>query len=179
MKVNGSRLLRAAPIANMETEKIKFEGTSYGLAEAGYDIRLKQDVRWVKEIKRAPWIIRLLRLHYLVRHSLYVDGEFQGFTRFTLASGVEYFQMPKDLVAQIADKSTHARRALSVFNTVAEPNWRGNLTLELVYHGEDELHLKAGIGIAQSLFSQLFEDGDYGEDGKYQDQPDRPVEARD
>jgi len=54
---------------------------------------------------------------------------------FTLASTVERFEMPEDLVGMVHDKSTWARRGLSLFNTVIEPGWHGWLTLELVNNG--------------------------------------------
>lgn len=84
--------------------------------------------------------------------------------------------MPCDLMGIVHDKSTWARRGLSVFNTVIEPGWHGFLTLELVYHGEGELIIPAGAGIAQVVFHMLEEPRAYT--GKYQNQPDKPVPAR-
>lgn len=49
MIINGQSLLRAKPFETMEDKKIRFEGTSYGLSEAGYDIRIKQDVTFYKD----------------------------------------------------------------------------------------------------------------------------------
>ena len=146
MILNGKLLLDAAPIYDMVPEKRREHGVSYGLSEAGYDIRIKQDVTL------SP-------------------GK-----RFALASTVERFQMPDHLVGVVHDKSTWARKALSVFNTVLEPGWNGWLTLELVYHGDGELEIPAGAGIAQVLFHELHSIASY--DGKYQGQEDRPVEAR-
>lgn len=53
---------------------------------------------------------------------------------FALASTVEEFDLPTDVLATIHDKSTLARMGLAVQTTVAEPGWRGNLTLELTNH---------------------------------------------
>ena len=72
---------------------------------------------------------------------------------------------------------TWARRGLSVFNTVAEPGWEGYLTLELVYHRWWPLFIPRGSGIAQAIFHQLANPADYGQ-GKYQNQENRPVAAR-
>jgi dCTP deaminase len=83
--------------------------------------------------------------------------------------------MPVTLMGIVHDKSTWARKGLSVFNTVIEPGWDGFLTLELVYHGEGTLHLPAGCGIAQVVFHEVKEPAQYS--GKYQNQEDRPVEA--
>jgi len=94
---------------------------------------------------------------------------------FCLASAIEEFQMPPNMVGVVHDKSTWARQGLSVFNTVIEPGWNGFLTLELVYHGRDGLHIPAGAGIAQVIFHRTVEYAAY--DGKYQNQADQPVEA--
>ena len=47
MIINGQKLLRAAPLSPMLATKERAHGTSYGLAEAGADIRVKQTVRFV------------------------------------------------------------------------------------------------------------------------------------
>ena len=161
MIINGNTLLFRAPIKNMINEKRREHGVSYGLSEAGYDIRIKQDVVFYKP-----------KGDYL--SGVIVDGKFsQG--NFTIASAIEEFQLPLDLVGIVHDKSTWARRGLSVFNTVIESGWCGFLTLELVYHGRDPLHIPAGAGIAQVVFHQTSDLAKY--DGKYQNQPDQPVEA--
>ena len=142
---NKEMLVASEPLSPIEREKVVHGGVSHGLSEAGYDIRIKQSVT----------------LH--------------PFRRFALASAIEHFDMPDDLVAIVHDKSTWARRGLSVFNTVIEPGWRGYLTLELVYHGWRPLRVPAGVGIAQVIFHELHQRALY--DGKYQDQEDRPVNA--
>lgn len=147
MIVNGEALFRCKPLEPMLRTKEREHGVSYGLSEAGYDVRVKQGI-WLNAKKR-----------------------------FTLASTVERFTMPDHLVGVVHDKSTWARQGLSVFNTVIEPGWEGYLTLELVYHGDEELVIPAGAGIAQILFHALVTDANYG-NGKYQGQPDQPVEAK-
>ena len=142
---NGKKLYRDMPVHPMFDSKIKQHGVSHGLSEAGYDIRIKQAVT----------------LH--------------PFKRFALASTIEHFHMPKDLVAIVHDKSTHIRRGLLVGNSVAEPGWKGYLTLELFYFGWKPLRIPAGAGIAQVIFHQLETPAEYR--GKYADQPDRPVAA--
>lgn len=142
---NGKTLLASAPLTPMHHTKAREHGVSFGLSEAGYDIRINQDVT----------------LH--------------PFKRFSLASTFEYFDMPRNLVGVVHDKSTWARRGLSVFNTVIEPAWRGWLTLELVYHGWGVLRIPEGAGIAQVIFHQITEPAAYS--GKYQDQPNRPIGA--
>ena len=162
MIINGKALLKAAPILNMETSKKTLHGVSYGLTEAGYDIRLRQDVKFY-----SGGMGRLA-----------VDSEWDSVRaeKFFLGSSIEEFNMPKNLVGIVHDKSTWARKGLSVFNTVIEPGFRGGLTLELVYHGIEELHIPAGSGIAQVIFSEITQEAEYT--GKYQNQSTDPEPAR-
>lgn len=145
MIINREALLAESPIKDMLDTKERSHGVSHGLSEAGYDIRIKQSV--VLSPRK----------------------------RFSLASAIEEFEMPSNLVGIVHDKSTWARRGLSVFNTVIEPGWTGFLTLELVYHGDEELSIPAGAGIAQVIFHRTAFRASY--DGKYQGQSTDPVEA--
>ena len=99
--------------------------------------------------------------------------------RFCLASTMEEFIMPNDLVAFVHDKSTWARRGLSLFNTVIEPGWRGFLTLELVNHSAGALYIEAGSPIAQIIFMRLEEPTEKPYTGKYQNQKRGPQKSRD
>jgi len=164
MVVNGHALLKKAPIRDMLCLKLNRHGASYGLAESVMNFGLRRNFGF----KPQPNKIAMDRIA--------IQGELLKFGRFCIASAIEEFDMPSDLVGIVHDKSTWARKGLSVFNTVIEPGWRGFLTLELVYHGQEELHLPAGIGIAQVLFHQVTELASYA--GKYQNQEDRPVEAK-
>lgn len=93
---------------------------------------------------------------------------------FILASTIERFTMPFDVAGELKDKSTWARRAIAVQNTFIDPGWRGYLTLEISNHGDATVAIPAGAPIAQVVLYRV--DGvTAGYDGKYQDQPDRPV----
>jgi dCTP deaminase len=96
---------------------------------------------------------------------------------FALASTVERFAMPTDVLAKVADKSTWARRGLAVQNTIIEPGWTGWLTLELTNHGHTPIDIEAGAPIAQIIFHQLLEPTEIHYSGKYQNQADAPVAA--
>lgn len=165
MVVNGNSLYRSSQLLDIPDRKVSEHGVSYGLGEAGYDIRIKQDITFY-------------RLFGLIPMVKTVDGDTvtRRFGKFALASAIEKFNMSPSCVAIVHDKSTWARCALSVFNTVIEPGWKGYLTLELVYHGRKKLHIPAGSGIAQVLFHLVQEPAHYN--GKYQNQENQPVAAR-
>ena len=134
-------------------------GCSYGLSACGYDVRLDQDV-------------------YLGHEGIYTN---MARVQFALASTMERFHMPDDVVGIVHDKSTWARRGLAVQNTVIEPGWRGFLTLELTLHGTESLRLSRGTPIAQIVFHRLDTPTEqpYPDGAKYQDQERGPVPARD
>ena len=170
MIINGVSLLDAAPIKGMADGKLVGPGgTSFGLGEAGFDIRIKQRI----EFKNGQ-VFTYCR-SVADRNNPYGETITQG--RFTLASAIEEFDMPEDLCGIVHDKSTWARRGLSVFNTVIENGWKGHLTLELVYHGEEELIIPADSGIAQVIFHRTSQPARYT--GRYQNQEDKPVPAID
>lgn len=131
-------------------ERSKFEGFSYGLSSCGYDIRLDQEI-----------------ILGVARHE-----------RFKLASSIEHFAMPDNVVGRVCDKSTWARLGIAVQNTIIEPGWCGYLTLELS-NNSDVFHLiKKGMPIAQVVFEFLDEPTEQSYTGKYQNQPRGPVEAK-
>jgi dCTP deaminase len=127
--------------------KARFNGVSFGLSSAGYDIRIAQDV-------------------------ILFPGR-----RFILASTIEKFNMPVDIIGIVHDKSTWARRGVAVQNTVIEPGWRGYLTLEITLHRMNFVRIKRGAGIAQIIFHRIDNNVINPYEGKYQDQKYGPVKA--
>jgi dCTP deaminase len=130
-------------------ERGVFEGMSYGLSSAGYDIRIAQEVRLC-------------------------PGQFK------LASTLERFQIPDDILAILHDKSSWARRGIALQNTVFEAGWNGYATLEISDHRHEgeEIVIPAGAPIAQLVFHQLIAPTEQPYRGKYQDQEAGPQEAR-
>ena len=96
---------------------------------------------------------------------------------FSLASTVERFDLPYDIMARVCDKSTLARKGLQVFNTCLEPGWNGWLTLELKNQTWKFMRLRAGQPIAQVIFERLDQPTIRPYNGKYQGQPDMPVSS--
>ena len=136
------KLLPVSPFC----ERTKFNGMTYGVGPAGYDLRIKEDV------------------------SLDPGG-------FVLASCLEEFSMPGNLLGVVHDKSTWARLGLCVQNTVIEPGWCGYLTIELTNHSKQQLHIKAGTPICQVVFHILDKPTEAPYNGKYQNQKEGVQEA--
>lgn len=197
MPYNGKSLLEAAPIKDMVGTKERAHGTSYGLSEVGYDLRIKQTIEWV-----APDPIEFFRLMQQgdpwemdrdrrQEHKDNILKAFHGYTkvwdlnagiietigRTALASSIEEFQMPQGLWAEFRNKSTHARCFVdATLGTDGEPGWNGFLTIEIVFHALEPVLIPAGSGILKAVFHETLHPADYA-DGKYQNQDDRPVPA--
>lgn len=106
----------------------------------------------------AGYDVRIAKHHWLY------PGQFQ------LGSTMERFILPDNVLGVVHDKSTWARKGLSVFNTILEPGWEGHLTLELVNHHNEGLYIPSGVGIAQVVFHLLDCATDNPYRGKYQNQ---------
>ena len=132
------------PLVSPFSERGQAFGMTFGCGRAGYDVRIAEDVSL---IPRAD-----------------------GGRAFYLASTIEKFNIPDDILANVCDKSTWARSGLFVQNTVIEPGWSGFLALEITYEGDDQWFIAAGSPIAQIVFSRLEAPTDRPYDGKYQDQ---------
>lgn len=127
---------------------------SHGLGPAGYDVRVEFD----REGR--------------------IPARTLNFGNFVLASTVERFSLPTNVMGVVHDKSSWARRGLAVQNTVLEPGWSGYLTLELTCHCREGVYIPRGVGIAQVVFHFTDECVEQPYSGKYNDQQRGPQEAR-
>lgn len=152
-------------------EKTVKSGKSYGLAESGYDVRIKQEIT-LYPVTLGNLIINAVYYGWcaLLRKT-YVEPR----PSFMLASTIEKFNLQDDIRAEVKDKSSWIREGLSIHNTVCEPSWVGFLTLELKCVGSKPIYIKAGDPIAQILFTKLVSKTQKPYTGKYQYQPDKPV----
>jgi dCTP deaminase len=96
---------------------------------------------------------------------------------FVLASSLEEFHMPNNWLAIVHDKSTWARMGICVQNTVIEPGWTGYLTLEISNHNQAPIRIIGTSPIAQIIFHILDQATEQPYNGKYQNQPARPIDA--
>jgi dCTP deaminase len=142
----------------------KQNGMSYGLTQAGYDIRIAQRIV-LYPITLPNLFIRMMGSWFGKKWRL----------SFALGSTIERFVVPNNMIFQIVDKSTWARRGLAVQNTQAEPGWEGHLTMELSNHGERKLIIEAGDPIAQAVFHLMDVATEFPYAGKYNNQPNYPV----
>jgi dCTP deaminase len=153
-------MIREYRIFSPFSERTVHRGMSHGLSSAGYDVR-----------------IDILPEH----NPMGEDGEFVltlAPGAFALASTVEEFTMPHDVLGIVHDKSTWARQGIALQNTVIEPGWKGYLTLELTNHSRNTIKIHRGDPIAQIVLHLLAAKPSSTYTGKYQNQERGPQAAR-
>ena len=92
---------------------------------------------------------------------------------FALASTVEYFKIPRNVLTICLGKSTYARCGIIVNVTPLEPEWEGHVTLEFSNTTSLPAKIYANEGVAQMIFLESDEDCETSykdRDGKYQGQ---------
>ena len=92
---------------------------------------------------------------------------------FALASTVEYFRIPRNVLTVCLGKSTYARCGIIVNVTPLEPEWEGHVTLEFSNTTTLPAKIYAEEGVAQMLFFESDEacETSYADrGGKYQGQ---------
>ena len=142
-------------------KKINYEGTSYGLSSAGYDIRLgDQFINYENSEK-------IFGTNYLLEPRGNV-----------LASSLEKIKIPNNVIAFLYPKSTLARLFISQQPIPIETGWEGYLTLEITNLSTTKsMHLISGMGIAQIVFYKILKPNKTYDNGKYQYQCSEPTEA--
>ena len=96
---------------------------------------------------------------------------------YMLGSTIELFDIPSDVIVVCVGKSTYARAGIFINVTPAEPQWKGELTLEIANLTPVPIKLYANEGICQLLFFRgeqqcrfTYATKNRGFPSKYQDQ---------
>jgi dCTP deaminase len=74
-----------------------------------------------------------------------------------LGRTIEYFRIPRDVIAVAFGKSTYARCGIFVNITPFEPEWEGFVTLSIANISQCSVKVYANEGIAQVLFLETSE----------------------
>jgi dCTP deaminase len=93
---------------------------------------------------------------------------------FALASTMEYFRIPRDVLVICLGKSTYARCGIIVNVTPLEPEWEGHVTLEF----SNTTPLPAKIYAEEGACQFLFLKGDKPPDVSYADRGGKYMKQR-
>jgi dCTP deaminase len=144
---------------------------SYGLSSYGYDLRVADEFKVFTNVFNTVVDPKNFDSKSFV--DMQTDVCIVPPNSFALARSVEYFRIPRDLLAICLGKSTYARCGIIVNVTPFEPDWEGHVTLEISNTTPLPAKIYANEGLAQVLFLQASEpcEVSYADrDGKYQKQ---------
>ena len=154
-----------------EENQIRDNKISYGLSSYGYDARVSNEFKIFtnvnsevidpKNFKQSNFISKKVNECIIPPNS------------FVLASTVEYFKIPNDIMVICLGKSTYARCGIIVNVTPLEPGWEGYVTLEFSNTTPLLAKIYANEGAAQFIFLKGNEKPEvtYADrDGKYMKQ---------
>ena len=125
---------------------------SYGLSSYGYDARCADNFKIFtnvdsavvdpKAFNRSSFVDRTGAVCIIPPNS------------FALTHTIEYFRIPRDVLVICLGKSTYARCGIIVNVTPLEPEWEGQVTIEISNTTPLPAKIYAGEGICQFLFLQ-------------------------
>ena len=144
---------------------------SYGVSSYGYDVRVANEYKIFTNVYTTIVDPKNFDQKSMV--------DYQGDScvippnSFVLARTVEYFRIPRQVLTICLGKSSYARCGLIVNVTPFEPEWEGNVTLEISNTTPLPARIYSNEGIAQVLFFEADEPCDISyadKKGKYQKQ---------
>jgi len=157
MPVMSDRWIRhmAAEHAMIEpfVETQKRDGViSYGLSSYGYDARVADAFKIFTNVDSAIVDPKAFNPDSFVDRA--GDVCIIPPNSFALAHTVEYFRIPRDVLVICLGKSTYARCGIIVNVTPLEPEWEGQVTIEISNTTPLPAKIYAHEGICQFLFMQ-------------------------
>ena len=137
-------------IAPFEDQQVRGDKISFGVSSYGYDARVSNEFKIFtnvnseivdpKNFKPTNFVTKKSSECIIPPNS------------FVLASTIEYFKVPKDILVICLGKSTYARCGIIVNVTPLEPGWEGHVTLEFSNTTPLPAKIYANEGVAQFIF---------------------------
>ena len=158
-------------ISPFEDKQIRENKISYGLSSFGYDARVSNEFKIFTNVNSEIVDPKNFKASNFVTKN--VSECIIPPNSFVLASTVEYFRIPKDVLVVCLGKSTYARCGIIVNVTPLEPSWCGHVTLEFSNTTPLPAKIYANEGACQFIFLKGDErpNTTYADrDGKYMDQ---------
>ena len=137
-------------IAPFEDKQIRENKISYGLSSFGYDARVSNEFKIFTNVNSEIVDPKNFKASNFVTKN--VSECIIPPNSFVLASTVEYFKIPKDVLVVCLGKSTYARCGIIVNVTPLEPGWEGHVTLEFSNTTPLPAKVYANEGVAQFIF---------------------------
>tara|TARA_B100001123_G_scaffold371952_1_gene435528 strand:+ start:555 stop:1109 length:555 start_codon:yes stop_codon:yes gene_type:complete len=133
-------------------EQKRNSNISYGLSSFGYDARVSNEFKIFTDLDSV-----IVDPKNFDKNSFVSKKSNECVippNSFALASTIEYFKIPKDIMVICLGKSTYARCGIIVNVTPLEPGWEGHVTLEFSNTTPLPAKIYANEGAAQFIFLQ-------------------------
>ena len=137
-------------ISPFEDKQIRENKISYGLSSFGYDARVSNEFKIFTNVNSEIVDPKNFKASNFVTKN--VSECIIPPNSFVLASTVEYFRIPNDVLVVCLGKSTYARCGIIVNVTPLEPGWEGHVTLEFSNTTPLPAKVYANEGVAQFIF---------------------------
>lgn len=155
---------------HIPTFPVPYKVISYGTSSYGYDMRVGYNFKVFTNLRSR-----------IIDPKNFDESCFEDFNleegapdqqviippnSFALASSIERFKIPRDVVCICIGKSTYARCGIIANVTPLEPEWEGNVTIEISNTAPLPAIVYAGEGLVQVLFlSNSMGTADLNQDG--------------
>jgi dCTP deaminase len=123
---------------------------SYGLSSYGYDLRVSREFKVFTNVFST--VVDPKKFDPKSFVDIETDICIVPPNSFALASSVEYFRIPREVLTVCVGKSTYARCGIIVNVTPFEPEWEGHVTLEISNTTPLPAKIYANEGLAQVVF---------------------------
>ncbi|HXA69273.1 MAG TPA: dCTP deaminase [Stellaceae bacterium] len=123
---------------------------SYGLSSYGYDARVGREFKIFTNVDSAIVDPKAFSTQSFVDRE--TDVCIVPPNSFALATTIEYFRVPRDVLVICLGKSTYARCGIIVNVTPLEPEWEGHVTIEISNTTPLPARIYANEGVCQFLF---------------------------
>src|SRR5204863_302528 len=137
-------------IEPFEDRQVRQGVVSYGVSSYGYDCRVGNEFKVFTNVYNTVVDPK----NFDPKSFVDIKGDqcIVPPNSFALASTIEYFRIPRDVLTVCLGKSTYARCGIIVNVTPFEPEWEGHVTIEISNTTPLPAKIYANEGIAQVLF---------------------------
>ena len=137
-------------ISPFEEKQVRSDKISFGVSSYGYDARVSDEFKIFTNVNSEivdPKNFKLTSFVSKKSSECIIPPN-----SFVLASTIEYFKIPKDVLVICLGKSTYARCGIIVNVTPLEPGWEGHVTLEFSNTTPLPAKIYANEGVSQFIF---------------------------
>lgn len=137
-------------IEPFEKSQVSSGVISFGVSSYGYDLRLADEFRIFKG--KPDMILDPKKITDDLFEEYKGEACIIPANSYILGRSLEYFRIPRNVIAITSGKSTYARCGILVNVTPLEPEWEGYITISIANLAPVPVKVYASEGLAQVIF---------------------------